>query len=132
MRNLFDEFKKFAIKGNAIDLAVGVVIGAAFGKIVSSLVSDLITPLLSPLTGRIDLSNLSWQISEDAVLNYGLFLNNIVEFLIIAFAIFMVIKQMNRLQAKEKPSSDTKTCPYCKSNIKKEAVRCPNCTSQLE
>jgi large conductance mechanosensitive channel len=140
---IVQEFKDFAVTGNAMDLAVGVVIGAAFGKIVTSLVEDIIMPPLSMLTGKVDFSNLfvalngqsytTLKAAKDAgapVLAYGMFANNIVNFLIMAFAIFMVIKQINRLH-KEKPST-TKPCTYCKSDIAVEATRCPNCTSQLD
>ncbi len=140
---IVQEFKDFAVTGNAMDLAVGVVIGAAFAKIVSSLVDDIIMPPLSMLTGKVDFSNLFVALNGESyntlkaakeagapVLAYGMFVNNIVNFLIVAFAIFMVVKQINRMH-KEKPST-TKSCTYCKSDIAAEATRCPNCTSQLD
>lgn len=144
---MFKEFKKFALKGNVIDLAVGVVIGGAFGKIVTSLVNDIIMPIVGLLLGKVDFSNLFWALDGEkyasladakavgaATINYGLFINNIVDFLIIAFSIFIVVKQINRLTRKkeEAPVVTTKNCPYCYTSIPKEAVRCPNCTSELE
>ena len=129
---MWKEFKAFAMKGNVIDLAVGVIIGGAFGKIVSSLVSDIIMPLVGLLLGKLDFTNLfiilgdgSFKTLEEAkaagvaTLNYGLFINNIIDFVIIAFAIFMVIKQMNRIpKKKEEPAPvKTKACKYCYSEI---------------
>ena len=144
---MLKEFKEFAVKGNMIDLAVGVVVGGAFGKIVTSLVTDIITPLVGLLLGNDDLSNLFLALGEGsfntvtqandagvATLNYGLFLKNIIDFLIIAFAIFIVIKQLNRFKRKEveeEVAVTTKTCDYCYSEIHIDAKRCPNCTSQL-
>ncbi len=140
---IVQEFKDFAVSGNAMDLAVGVVIGAAFGKIVTSLVEDIIMPPLAMLTGKVDFSNLfvalngqtydTLKAAKDAgapALAYGMFFNNVVNFIIVAFAIFMVVKQINRFR-KEKPAS-TKACSYCKSDIALDATRCPNCTSQLD
>lgn len=140
---IVQEFKDFAITGNAMDLAVGVVIGAAFGKIVSSLVNDIIMPPLGMLIAKVDFSNQfvalngqSYDTLRQAkeagapVLAYGSFANNVIDFLIVAFAIFLVVKQINRFH-KEKPAT-TKACAYCKSDIAVEATRCPNCTSQLE
>ena len=140
---IVQEFKDFAVSGNALDLAVGVVIGAAFGKIVTSLVEDIIMPPLGMLTGKVDFTNLfvalngetypTLKAAKDAgapVLAYGMFVNNIINFLIIALAIFLVIKQINRFH-KESPAT-TKPCNYCKSDIPVEATRCPNCTSQLD
>jgi large conductance mechanosensitive channel len=143
---MWKEFKDFAMKGNVIDLAVGVIIGGAFGKIVSSLVSDIITPLIGLLLGKMDFTNLFITLGEGsfktladaktagvATLNYGLFLNNIIDFLIIAFAIFMVIKQLNRIpRKKEAPVPvTTKACNYCYSQIHIDASKCPHCTSEL-
>lgn len=144
---MWKEFKDFALKGNVIDLAVGVIIGGAFGKIVSSLVSDIIMPLVGLLLGNNDYSNLfitlkgeKFNTLADAkaagavTLNYGLFLNNVLDFLIIAFSIFIVIKQINRfIKKKEKPVVvTTKTCGFCFSEIHKDASRCPHCTSVIE
>jgi large conductance mechanosensitive channel len=145
---MWKEFKDFAMKGNVIDLAVGVIIGGAFGKIVSSLVSDIIMPLIGLLVGKLDFTNLfitlgdgSFKTLADAktagaaTLNYGLFINNILDFLIIAFAIFMVIKQLNRIpRKKEEPVPEvvkTKACKYCYSEIHIDASKCPHCTSAL-
>lgn len=144
---MWQEFKKFALKGNMIDLAVGVIIGGAFGKIVTSLVNDIIMPLIGMLLGKVDFSNLFVVLGDGkfktlaeakeagvSTLNYGLFINNVIDFAIMAFAIFFVIRQMNRLMPKKeepKAAPTTKTCPYCLTDINKDASRCPNCTSQL-
>ena len=145
MSKFMKEFKEFAMKGNMIDMAVGIIIGAAFGKIISSLVSDIIMPPLGLLIGKVDFSNLfvtlsggsydtiaQAQAAGASTLNYGIFINNVVNFLIIAFAIFILISQMNMLRRKGPPESpDTKKCPYCISSISIDACRCPNCTSEL-
>lgn len=136
---MFKEFKKFALKGNMIDMAVGIIIGAAFTKLVSSLVEDIIMPPIGMLLGRVDFSNLSWVIQEktdttaQVVINYGQFLNTCIDFLILSFVIFMVIRQMNRLAKKqEQPAAPTtKTCPKCYSDINIKAVRCPMCTTEI-
>lgn len=144
---LFKEFKEFAMKGNVIDLAVGVIIGSAFGKIVTSLVNDVIMPLLSFVTrsGALSFENLfialdgnkyetlaAAQEAGASTFNYGLFLTNVLDFLIIAFVIFIFIKQINRFKKKPEPVPvTTKECPYCRTSIHKDAVRCPNCTSEL-
>lgn len=145
--SFFKEFKEFAIKGNVIDLAVGVIIGGAFGKIVTSLVNDIIMPVLSLLTrgGGISFENKfipldgkqydSLAAAQEAgapTFNYGLFLTNVLDFLIIAFVIFVFIRQINRFRKKPAPAPVTmKECPYCRTSIHKAAVRCPNCTSEL-
>lgn len=145
---MLKEFKDFALKGNVLDLAVGVVIGTAFGKIVSSLVNDLITPTIGLLLGKVDFSNLFINLSDvpyktladakaagAATINYGLFLNTVIDFLIIAFSIFLVIKQLNRFkkqQEEAKPPASTKECPHCMTQIPIKAMRCPNCTSMLQ
>lgn len=143
--SIFKEFKEFAIKGNMIDLATGVIIGGAFGKIVTSLVNDIVMPLISLFTGKVDFSKLFLsmdgvhyetleQASEAnaATLNYGLFITNVIDFLIISVVIFIVIKQINRFKAKPvKQKATTKECPFCKTSIHLEAVRCPHCTSNL-
>ncbi|WP_409177825.1 large conductance mechanosensitive channel protein MscL [Brevibacillus fortis] len=145
---MLKEFKEFALKGNVMDLAVGVVIGGAFGKIVTSLVNDIITPMIGLLLGKVDFSGLFINLSgvpyttiaeakkaNAATLNYGLFLNSVIDFVIIAFSIFIVIKQLNRFKRKqemEKAPETTKECPHCISAIPIKATRCPNCTSMLE
>ncbi|MCF6462232.1 large conductance mechanosensitive channel protein MscL [Clostridium sp. Cult1] len=143
---MLKEFKEFAVKGNVIDLAIGVIIGGAFGKIVSSLVNDVIMPIVGGLIGNIDFTNFfisldgnnysTLQQAKDAgaaTLNYGVFLNTVIEFLIISFSLFIVIKQINRFKRKEEQAPiTTKKCKYCYSEIPIEATRCPNCTSVLE
>ncbi|GED60620.1 large conductance mechanosensitive channel protein MscL [Brevibacillus formosus] len=145
---MLKEFKEFALKGNVMDLAVGVVIGGAFGKIVTSLVNDIITPLIGLLLGKVDFSGLFINLSgvpyttiaeakkaNAATLNYGLFLNSVIDFVIIAFSIFIVIKQLNRFKRKQevvKAPETTKECPHCISAIPIKATRCPNCTSMLD
>ena len=143
---MLKEFKEFAMKGNIVDLAVGVVIGGAFGKIVTSLVNDIVMPIVGMLMGKVDFSNLFITLGSGnfitideakkagvATLNYGLFINNIIDFLIVAFSIFIVIKQINRFSKKkeEKPVENKKKCPHCYSEIHIDATRCPNCTSEL-
>lgn len=143
---MLEEFKKFALRGNVLDMAVGIIIGAAFGKIVNSLVSDLIMPPLGVVVGEVDFSQLFVNLSgtpyatlADAqkagapTLNYGLFLNNIINFLIVAFAIFLLVKQVNRFLPKPPPPppASTKECPRCVSTIALAATRCPQCTSEL-
>lgn len=145
---MWKDFKDFAMKGNVVDMAIGVIIGGAFGKIVSSLVNDMIMPLIGMLIGKVDFSNLfialdggnysslkAAQDAEAATLNYGVFINTVIEFLIIAFSIFIVIKQIEKLTKKkediEEEPAKTKQCKYCFSEINIEATRCPNCTSEL-
>ena len=150
---MIKEFKEFAVKGNVIDMAVGIVIGAAFGTIVKSLVADVIMPPIGLLLGNVDFSNLfvvlkagaegattfatitDAQAAGAVTLNYGQFINTVISFLIVAFAIFMVIKQMNRLK-KEAPAPvaapTTKDCPHCFTTISIKATKCPNCTSPLQ
>ena len=143
---MVEEFKKFIMRGNVLDMAVGIIIGAAFGKIVSSFVSDVLMPPLGLVLGKVDFSNLFINLSStevetlaDAkaaglpVIAYGAFLNTVVDFLIVAFAIFMLIKQVNRLMpAKKEEEKPARKCPYCKSEIDEEATRCPHCTSELK
>jgi large conductance mechanosensitive channel len=144
---MLKEFKEFAMRGSVVDLAVGVVIGAAFAKIVASLVDDILMPPIGRLVGHVDFSNLFITLTEAhydsladakkagaATLNYGLFLNNVVNFLIVAMAIFIVVQQMNRLTRKPAPAPaapTTKPCPQCTMEIPLAAKRCPHCTSQL-
>lgn len=143
---MFKEFKEFAVKGNVVDLAIGVIIGGAFGKIVTSLVNDMIMPIVGSLIGNIDFSNFfisldgatykTLQAAQEAgaaTLNYGLFLNAVIEFFIISFSIFMVIRQINKLKKEEEAAPVTsKKCDYCLSDIPLKASRCPNCTSELK
>jgi large conductance mechanosensitive channel len=142
---MLKEFKEFALKGNVFDLAVGIILGAAFGKIVTSFVNDVIMPPIGLLLGGVDFSNLFINLSgteytslaqaQEAgapTLNYGLFLSTIIDFLIVAFVMFLIVKQYNRLKAPAPvEEATTKDCPYCKTSIPIEATRCPNCTSQL-
>lgn len=154
---ILKEFKEFASKGNAMDMAVGVIIGGAFQKIVSSLVEDIIMPTISIFTGDVDFSELVWKIG-DASIKYGNFLTTIVDFLIIAFSIFIALKTANTLNKRAEaiakggfdkitdnkllnkykkknepvPEPTIKTCPFCFSEINAKATRCPHCTSELE
>lgn len=142
------EFKEFAMRGNVLDMAVGIIIGAAFGKIITSLVNDVLMPPIGLMLGGVDFSNLFITISGEmfptlaeaqaagaVTINYGLFINNIIDFIIVAFAIFLVIRQVNRMKRKEEalpaPAPNTKECPFCQTAIPIKATRCPNCTSQL-
>ncbi|MBT0653889.1 large conductance mechanosensitive channel protein MscL [Geomobilimonas luticola] len=143
---MLEEFKKFAMRGNVVDLAVGIIIGGAFGKIVSSFVADILMPPLGKIMGKVDFTNLFIDLSGTgytslaeakkagaATINYGLFINTIIDFIIVAFAIFLLIRQINRLKKEEEaPPPATKECPHCVSSIPIKASRCPNCTSTLE
>jgi large conductance mechanosensitive channel len=142
---MLKEFKEFAIRGNVLDLAVGVVIGAAFGKIVTSFVNDIIMPPIGLAFGRVDFKDLFLNLSGTTykslaeaktagapVLAYGTFLNTIFEFLIVAFAIFLLVRQVNRMRARPAPTPTTKECDYCRSIIPIKATRCPHCTSELK
>ena len=144
---MFKEFKEFAMRGNVLDMAVGIIIGAAFGKIVTSFVGDVLMPPIGLLLGKVDFSNLFIDLSGQshptlaaakaagaATLNYGVFLNTVLDFLIVAFAIFLLIRQVNRWTRKpEVPSAPTtKDCPHCLSQVALKATRCPHCTSQLQ
>ena len=129
---MLKEFKEFAVKGNAIDMAVGIVIGAAFGTIVASLVNDIIMPPIGVLLGKVDFSALTIPLHGKVAIRYGLFINNIINFLIVAFAIFLVVRQVNRLKKAPPAAEPTmKDCPKCFSSIPKKATRCPHCTSEL-
>ena len=150
---MWKEFKEFAMRGSVIDMAVGIIIGAAFGTIVKSFVSDVIMPPIGLLLGNVDFSNLFWTIKEGAAaagpyatvetaqkagavtLNYGVFINTLISFLIVAFAIFIVIRSINRLKKKQQEippeAPTTKDCPYCFEKISLSATRCSHCTSQL-
>jgi len=146
---MLKEFREFALRGNVIDLAVGVIIGAAFGKIVTSLVNDMIMPPLGVIIGKVDFSDLYLNLSGGdypslaaakeagaATINYGFFINTVIQFVIVAFAIFLVIRQMNRMKRfyereAAAPAPTEKSCAYCFTNIPIKAIRCPNCTSEL-
>lgn len=145
---MLKEFKEFAMRGNVLDMAVGIIIGAAFGKIVAVFVSDVLMPPIGLLLGKVDFSNLFINLSGKpvstiaeakaagaATINYGLFLNSVIDFLIVAFAIFLLIKQVNRLKRQPEPAPvvpTTKDCPYCLSSVALKATRCPHCTSELK
>jgi len=146
------EFREFALKGNVMDMAVGIVIGAAFGAIVTSFVNDVIMPPIGLLLGNIDFSSFFWVLKEGKVagpyenlaaakaagaitMNIGVFINAIITFLIIAFAVFLVVKNVNRLRREEQAppaAPTTKDCPFCLSAIPIKAVRCPHCTSEVK
>lgn len=142
---MLKEFKEFAMRGNVLDMAVGIIIGAAFGKIVTSLVNDILMPPFGLILGKMDFSNLFLNISGTsypslaaakaagaATINYGTFINNVIDFLIVAFVIFLLVRQVNRWN-KPAPAAapTTKDCPYCASAIPLKAMRCPLCTSEL-
>jgi large conductance mechanosensitive channel len=142
---MFKEFKAFAVRGNVLDMAVGIIIGAAFGRIITSFVSDIIMPPLGLVIGKVDFSSLFLNISgtpyptlaaakaaNAATINYGVFLNTVIDFLIVAFAIFLLVRQVNHWS---KPAAaatpTTKECPYCLTQIPLKATRCPACTSEI-
>lgn len=146
---MLKEFKEFAMRGNVLDMAVGIIIGAAFGRIVTSLVNDVIMPPIGVLLGGVDFTeiyiNLSGSSYESlaaakeagaATINFGVFINTVLNFLIVAFAIFLLIRNVNRLKRKEEaapaPAPTTRDCPHCLSSIPIKATRCAHCTSQLE
>ncbi len=132
MQSLWKEFKEFAVKGNAMDLAVGVIIGAAFGQVINSLVNDLFNPVLSLITGRVDFHNIMIPLPGQHALGIGAFINAVINFLLVALAIFLAVKQMNRFKKQPVPAEpNEKPCPFCQTNIPIKATRCPNCTSQL-
>lgn len=150
---MLKEFKEFAMRGNVVDMAVGIIIGGAFGTIVKSLVSDVLMPPLGLLMGGVDFSNFFLVLKDGAkaaapyaalaeaqtagavTINYGLFVNNIISFLIVTFAVFVLVKGLNTLKRQEAapaPAPATKECPFCFSNISIKATRCPNCTSTVQ
>lgn len=144
---MLKEFKKFAMRGNVVDLAIGVVIGGAFGKIVTSFVNDILMPPIGLLLGKVDFGNLTINLSgghydslakaQEAgavTINYGLFLNTLIDFAIIAFVIFLLVRQINKLEkpAETPKEPTTKECPFCYSSIPFKATRCPACTSELK
>lgn len=145
---MLKEFRDFAMRGNVVDMAVGIIIGAAFGAIVKSLVDDVLMPPIGLLLGKVDFSNLFVVLREGATagpyvsvaaakaagavtLNYGVFINSVISFLIVAFAVFMLIKNLNRLHKPDTAAPTTKNCPQCCTAIPVAAKRCPHCTSQL-
>ena len=152
---MLKEFREFAVKGNMVDMAVGIIIGGAFGKIVSSLVNDIIMPPIGLLVGKVDFSNLFIDLSGNGyatlaqaneagapTINYGLFINNVIDFLVVAFSLFLIVRWINTLRAtaaaaienEEAPCASapsTKECPYCLSEIPVKAIRCAHCTSDL-
>jgi len=142
---MLKEFREFAVRGNVVDLAVGVIIGAAFGKIVTSLVNDVVMPPIGALMGSVDFSNRFIDLSGKGVktlaeakaagaatINYGIFINTCLDFLIVAFVVFLMVRWINKLKSTPAPPSPTaKDCPFCISAIPLKATRCPNCTSQL-
>jgi len=137
---MLKEFKEFAMRGNVVDMAIGIIIGGAFGKIVSSFVADVIMPPIGMLLGGVDFSSLAITLraktatAEAVAVKYGVFINTVLDFIIVAFVIFIAIKQMNRLKKKEVAAPvapSTKECPKCFSTISIKATRCPNCTSEL-
>lgn len=143
--SLAEDFKKFAMRGNVMDMAFGVIIGGAFGKIVTSVVNDIVMPPVGMLLGNVDFSNLfislngkeyaTLEAAKKAgapVLAYGSFMNTVIDFLILAFIIFMMIRQINKLTPEPAPKPEPRVCPYCKSEIADDATRCPHCTSHLE
>lgn len=143
---MWKDFKAFIMRGNVMDLAVGIIIGAAFGKIISSLVNDIFMPVIGLLLGKINFSNLFINLSDTKydslaaaqaagapTINYGVFINNIIDFLIIALVIFLLIRGLSKLAPKKEKAAEptTKECPHCYSTINIKATRCPNCTSEL-
>jgi len=142
---MLKEFKEFAMRGNVLDMAVGIVLGVAFGKIITSFVEDILMPPISRLIGKVDFSNLFISLSGQhydtlaaakaagaATVNYGVFLNTVINFLIVAFAIFLLVRQVNRLKRRPEPvAPNTKECPYCLSTVPLKATRCAHCTSEL-
>ncbi len=148
IKNIGLEFKKFALRGNVIDLAVGIIIGASFNKIVSSLVSDIVMPPLGFLLGRVDFSDFFIALSSQdfatiadakaagvSIIAYGMFLNTLIAFIITAFAVFLLVKAINKLQAKQEKepekTASTRACPFCFTSISLKAKRCPACTSEV-
>jgi large conductance mechanosensitive channel len=142
---MLKEFKAFVMRGNVVDMAVGIIIGAAFGRIITSLVTDVLMPPLGLALGKVDFSSLFLNISGTpyptlaaakaagaATINYGLFINSVIDFLIVAFVIFLLMQQVNRWnKPAPAPEATTKDCPYCVTAIPIKATRCPNCTSEL-
>ncbi len=145
---MLKEFREFALRGSVVDMAVGIIIGAAFGGIVQSLVADIVMPPIGLLLGKVDFANLFVVIREGATpgpylsvaeaqeagavtINYGLFANQLVGFVIVAFAVFLIVRQVNRMKREAPPAATTRECPYCLSRIALAATRCAHCTSKL-
>lgn len=140
---MLKEFKEFAYRGNVIDLAVGVVLGGAFGQIVSSLVNDIVMPPIGLLIGNVDFTDLFFSLRGDydslalakaagaPTINYGVFINTILNFTVVAFALFLLIRMINAQRNDPKPTPSTKACPFCLTTIALKATRCPCCTSQI-
>jgi large conductance mechanosensitive channel len=131
---MLKEFREFAIRGNVMDLAIAVIIGAAFGKIITSLVNDVLMPLIGLVLGGIDFSSQAIPLGSDpdAALRWGLFVQSIIDFIIIAFVVFLLVRAINRLKRDEPTTPTTKECPHCFTTIPLKAARCPNCTSELK
>ena len=137
--SVMKEFKEFAMRGNMLDLAIGIIIGAAFGKVVSSVVNDVLMPPIGVLIGGVDFSSFGLTLKEAvdktpaAIIRYGVFLNNVIDFLIVAVAVFMIVKVINRMQVQKvvAPAPTTKACPECSMMIPLEAKRCGHCTTKL-
>ena len=155
LKGFLSEFKEFAVKGNVIDMAVGIIIGGAFSPIVNSLVKDIIMPPIGMILGKVDFTNLYWTLGGNGetystladaqkagavTVNYGLFINTLISFVIVAFAVFLLVKGMNKLKADNKAEAaaeeaatpTTKECPYCFETINIKATKCPHCASQLQ
>jgi len=128
--NMLKEFREFALRGNVMDLAVAVIIGGAFGKIITSLVNDVLMPVIGLVMGGVNFSELSITFGA-AVIKWGAFVQSIIDFLIVAFVIFLLVRAMNRMKREEPVTPTTKECPHCFTTIPLKAARCPNCTSQL-
>jgi large conductance mechanosensitive channel len=128
---MLKEFREFAMRGNVMDLAIAVIIGGAFGKIITSLVNDVLMPLIGLVLGGVNFSELSFTF-RDAVIKWGAFVQSVIDFVIVAFVIFMIVRTMNRFKKPEPVAAPTtKDCPHCFTAIPIKATRCPNCTSQL-
>ena len=148
MKKFFEEFKAFAMRGNVVDMAIGVIIGGAFGKITTSLVNDIFMPLLGIITGGVNFGGLFYALDGNhyasieaateagvGTLNYGAFIQYVINFILIAFCMFLVVRLMNKLKKPEPPKAPAKPpriCPFCKSEIAEDATRCPHCTSMLD
>ncbi len=141
---MLKEFKEFAMRGNLLDMAMGIIIGAAFGKIITSLVNDIIMPPIGLILGKVDFTNLFYNLSDTPyaslaaaqeagapVIAWGMFINTIIDFIIIAFVLFLIVRQINKMKRAAEEEVKTKDCPYCKSEIALDATRCAHCTSEV-